>query len=102
MATRHTRSKEADIDRLSKSVFGNGKDGLIQNVATILEKTKGIEATLGDLQTDVSGLVKFQTEVMTEKDLNDKRKLNGWQVTSILGTLILGVCAIVATIIFKA
>ncbi len=102
MATRHICSKETEIDRLNKAVLGNGKDGLIQNVATILEKTNNIESTLEGLQTGVSGLLKFQTEIITEKTVIEKRRLNGWQIASILGTIFLSAGAIVASIIFRS
>jgi len=93
--------KEPTIERLNKAVFGNGGDGIVQNVSSILTKTNNIERTMTDLQTGVSGLLKFQTEMITEKMFVEKRRLNGWQIVSILGTIFLSAGAIIATIIFK-
>jgi K+/H+ antiporter YhaU regulatory subunit KhtT len=101
MAASRTCFKEPTIERLNKAVFGNGKDGVVQNIAAILEKTNNIERTMSDLQTGVSGLLKFQTEVTTEKNVIDKRRLNGWQMVSILGTIFLSAGAIIVAIIFK-
>ena len=98
----HVCTKEKEIDKMSKAVYGNGEDGLVQNVAAILTKVNSIEETLSGLQTGVSGLLKFQTAITTERDFIEKRKLNSWQITSILGTLILSVGAIIASIIFNA
>jgi hypothetical protein len=101
MTSPRTCFKEPTIERLNKAVFGNGKDGVVQNVAAILEKTKNIESAMGDLQTGVSGLLKFQTEFVTEKTVIEKRRLNGWQIVSILGAIIMSAGAIIATIICK-
>ena len=97
----HVCNKEKEIDMINKAVFNSGH-GLIQNVATILTKVDNIEKTLVDLQTGLSGLMKFQAEVLTEKKVVEKRRLNSWQITSILGSLILSLGGIIAAIIFKS
>lgn len=99
MAAPRTCIKEPTIERLNKAVFGNGKEGLVQNVATILSKTGNIEHTMTDLKDDVGRLLKFQTEIVTEKTVIEKRRLNGWQIASILGTIVLSAGAIIVTMI---
>ena len=98
----HVCTKEKEIDKMSKAVFGNGADGLVQNVAMILEKTNNIEQTLAGVQIGLSGLLKFQTAIKTEKDIIEKRRLNGWQITSIIGSLIIGISGIIVAVIFTS
>ncbi len=97
----HVCTKEKEIDMINKAVFNSGH-GLIQNVATILTKVDNIERTMGDLQTGLSGLLKFQAEVLMEKTVVEKRKLNSWQITSILSSIILSLGGIIAAIVFKS
>jgi|ADurb_Ile_01_Slu_FD_contig_41_1297405_length_620_multi_2_in_0_out_0_2 hypothetical protein len=95
-------SKEKEIDRLSKAVFGNGEQGLVQNTATILEKIDNIEQTLTEIRPGISALMKFQAEVLTERNIKEKNSMNGWQKAGIIISSIIGVSAVVASIIFKS
>ena len=93
----HECKHEAEIINLLKWVDGNGKPGLREQVTRMGEHLSVIEITMSDLATNVSALVKFQTEMVTLVDIKRKASLNAWQRTSIIITAILGL----ATLGFK-
>jgi hypothetical protein len=39
----HFCTKEKEIDKLSKAVYGNGEDGLVQYTSQILERTTTLQ-----------------------------------------------------------
>ena len=84
-------SKEKDIDRLNKAVFGNGEHGLVQNVAAILESQKAMQGDMSDMGGDLKDLLTgihalqiFKTEMQATEALKEKTTLNNWQKASII------------------
>ena len=95
----HECTKSKEIDRLTKAVDGNGKEGLVDNVTKINVRLGNIEGTMKDLATSVSSLVKFQTEMKTIDAINAKNKLNAAQRTGLYITAIIGFSGVAISII---
>ncbi len=99
----HVCTKEKDIDRLSKATFGNGEDGLVQHVASILQATNSMQSDMSDVKKDVKDLLTsihalqiFRAEMQTEGAVKEKSTLNNWQKASIIFGFLGVVAAFVA------
>lgn len=78
-------------------VKGNGKPGLQTTMIQILASQENMNESVKSLATSVSSLVKFQTEIETEKRTNLKNtSSNRWLVTTIIA-----LAAVIVTLIFK-
>lgn len=87
----HVCTKEKEIDKLSKAVYGNGEDGLVQHVALILERTETLQTDMTSMKSDVKDLLTtihalqiFKTEIQTEGKAKEKSTANWWQAVSVI------------------
>ena len=87
----HFCTKEKEIDRLGKAVFGNGEDGLVRHVASILQNQKMMQQDVSDMKSDVKDLLTgihalqiFRAEMQTGEAVKEKNSLNNWQKASIV------------------
>lgn len=67
-------SKEKEIERLSKAVWGNGKKGLIELTSNLYERMENIDPIVKDIQANVQVLLQFQTQITTENEQEEKRE----------------------------
>lgn len=87
----HVCTKEREIDKLSKAVYGNGEDGLVQHVASILQNQKTMQDDVSDMKNDVKNLLTsihalqiFRTEVQACEKVKEKSSANWWQTVSVI------------------
>ena len=58
---------QTKLDRLYNEIEGNGKVGLRDTVTELKVSVDNFSSTTKDLVTSVNALIKFQTEIKTEK-----------------------------------
>lgn len=87
----HVCTKEREIDKLSKAVYGNGEDGLVQHTSQILERTTTLQNDMNAMKTDVKDLLTtihalqmFKNEIQTEEKIKDKSSASWWQTVSVI------------------
>lgn len=87
----HLCTKEKEIDKLSKVVYGNGEDGLVQHVALILERTGTLQKDVNVMKTDMKDLLTtihalqmFKNEVQTEEKVKEKTSASKAQMWGII------------------
>lgn len=87
----HVCTKEREIDRMSKAVFGNGEDGLVQHTSQILERTATLQSDMNamkgdlkDLLTTIHALQMFKNEMQTEGKVKEKSSASKVQTWGII------------------
>lgn len=78
-------SKEKEIERLSKAVYGNGKKGLVELTSNLYERIETIDPIMKEIQSNVQVLLQFQTQIKTkskeeEKHENEIRRLREGEI----------------------
>jgi hypothetical protein len=97
----HDCKYETEITNLLKWVDGNGKPGLREQATRIGDHLTAIDIKMGDLATNVSALVKFQTEMVTIVDIKRRTRMNAWQRASVIISAVLGFTGVIITLLFK-
>ena len=99
----HPCTKEKEIDKLSKAVYGNGEDGLVQHFASLSTSYNNMMEDMSDMKADVKDLVIslhalqiFRAEMQTGEAVKEKSTLNNWQKASIVFGFLGVVAAFVA------
>lgn len=76
------------IDDLDKTVFGNGKPGLKENVIVLIESLKTMNCHISDLKTGISGINKFIDEERgKQKAFATTKWLIGMNITLLLALI---------------
>lgn len=108
----HKCSKEKEIDKLTRSIFGNGKKGLTTITQGLCDQMKYLRSSTDDIKADVKVLVQFQTQVETrEKERHEFRlelqnlkndvKIDRKWKTRLIITTIVSLLGVIVTLIIK-
>ena len=89
------------VHDLDKDMYGNGQKGLTQRVAELSEKIERMSDDIKDLCTNVSALVRFESEIKGVENYKDKSGIKIREKTSIIISAILGVSGLIITLIIK-
>lgn len=90
---------DTKIERIEKTLYGNGKPGLIETITRLDENVKILVATDSQLTTTVSALVKFMTDIQaTEKAKKDMKANTRWLI-GILVSINLALIAVIVTLL---
>ena len=95
----HVCNKERDIERIIEVIDGNGKPGLRDDVTAVKTELSGIRGKLNDIDTNVSSLLRFQTEIKTTESLRDKVALSQRQKATVIVAGIVGLSSVIIAII---
>jgi len=87
-------SEEKRIDSLEKTVYGNGRAGLVEEMATVKTMVSVIKEDVGGLRTSYSALVKSQIE----HDAVEKLKCETRQKNMKYATLMVAIMGLSITI----
>jgi hypothetical protein len=86
-------SNQKIIDNLDKTIYGNGRKGLVEEIAIIKEKTETIGKNIDSLATSFAALVKSQVEY----DTTQKLKAKTWKQISIIFGISIPLTALILT-----
>jgi len=89
------------VDRIASKVFGNGRPGLDETVPMLATKIDNLSTRIDGLSTNVSALMKYSDQDFGATTAIEKRKLSNAQWTAIVFSAVLGIAAIIVTIILK-
>jgi len=92
---------EEAIHLLTNEVFGNGQKGLLKTVPRLEDKIDSLILTQAGILTNISALVKFQTEIVSVENFKQRQKTHSLQRTAIIISSILSLGAIVTAVILK-
>jgi len=108
MEGKHTCIQEKEIGRILaileniiKEFYGNGNEGISHIIPKLETKLATLIETSSANRTAISALTKAVVEWKAIEGHEEKEKLNARQRTSIIISSIIGVSAIIVTIIFK-
>lgn len=89
------------LKKTVEKVFGNGQPGLSITVPELSVKIDMLAEKIGGLSTNVSALMTFMSEDIGETRGVEKRKISARGWAAIIASSILGLAAIIVTIILK-
>ena len=89
------------MKRMVLQVYGNGQKGLAFSVPELSTKIDGLTEQVHLLNVTVSGVAKFQAEMIGEVRTEEKMKLNTRQWTQIIVASIIGVSSIAVALLIK-
>jgi uncharacterized metal-binding protein len=92
---------EEAINLMTREVFGNGQKGLIKTVPRLEDKIDGLILTQAGILTNISALVKFQTEIVSVENFKQKERSYSIRKTAVIISVILSLGAIVTSVIIK-
>ena len=98
--------------KLEDAVFGNGKEGLTTSTTKLVDKVNSLEGIMGEIHADVKVLVRFQTQIETEKEVTELKmreieRIKKTQTTNrnwfvgLTTTVILGLIGTIITLIMN-
>ena len=81
----NTCKHENDIKMMQKALYGNGRAGLIETTARIMERLDNLEEQSNAIRADVKVLLAFQVQEQSKQATRNTAKADKkWMFTSIV------------------
>jgi hypothetical protein len=91
----------AMLKQISAQIYGNGQKGLATTVPALSTEIADMAGKITNLTVNVSAMMKYVYEDAGEKRVIERHKLSTASWTAIISSIIVGLAAIIITIILK-
>lgn len=89
------------MERIIKEFYGNGQEGLAKSIPKLQNQIATLIETTAAQGKAISGLAKAVTEITSVEEYKEKHSGATWERAGILISAILGVSAIITSVILK-
>lgn len=89
------------MEQVVKEFYGNGREGISKTIPRLETQISTLIETSSGQAVAISALAKAVTEITSVDQYRKDESLNSWQRTSVIVSSIIGIAAVLATIIYK-